>query len=40
MTDEVRYHKYPNTVLLANTELNPREKYVLLKNTHNLVVGT
>lgn len=40
MTDEVRYHKYPNIVLLANTELNPREKYVLLKNTHNLVVGT
>lgn len=40
MVDQVRYHKYPNTVLLANSDLNPRERYVLLKNTHNLVVGT
>lgn len=40
MMDDVRYHKYPNTVLSADTELNTREKYVLLKNTHNLIVGT
>ena len=40
LINEVRYHKFPNTVLVVNNELTPREKYVLLKNTHNLVVGT
>lgn len=40
MVNEVRYHKFPNMVLLAGNDVTPREKYLLLKNTHNLVIGT
>lgn len=40
LTNEVRYHKFPNTVLVASDMVSARERYVLLKNTHNLVVGT
>lgn len=39
LKDEVRYHKYTSTVLVVNNELLPRERYLLAKNTHNLVVG-
>ena len=39
MVDEIPYHRYQNTVLVANEQLTPREKYTLLKNTHNLVVA-
>jgi hypothetical protein len=45
MTNEVRYHKYPNIVLIPDNPqgvgmLGARTRYVILKNTHNLVVGT
>lgn len=40
MSDQVRYHKFPNTVLITNEMLNNRQRYVILKNTNNLVVGT
>lgn len=39
-TDMIKYHKFPNTVLVTNEPLSQRDQYVLLKNTNNLVVGT
>ena len=40
LTDEVRYHKFPHTVLVSDNMLNPRIRYSILKNTQNLVVAT
>lgn len=39
MKDEIRYHRYTSMTLVANNNLTPRERYLLAKNTHNLVVG-
>ena len=43
--DQVRYHKFPNSVFIPNNAhgadgIGARIKYVILKNTNNLVVGT
>lgn len=40
LVDDIRYHKFNNIVLVVNDDISTREKYLLLKNTNNLVVGT
>ena len=37
--DQMRYHKFQDAVLVMDKELTNGEKYLVLKNTNNLVVG-
>lgn len=39
LLEQIRYHKFPNTVFIPNENTGPRERYLILKNTNNLVVG-
>jgi hypothetical protein len=40
MVNDIRHHRFNNIVLAVNGDISTREKYLLLKNTNNLVVGT
>jgi hypothetical protein len=37
--DQFRYHKFPNSVFIQSKNIGPRDRYLILKNTNNLVVG-
>jgi hypothetical protein len=39
LVNDVRYHKFNTTVLVMDNDITTREKYLILKNTNNLVVG-
>lgn len=39
LVNDVRYHKFNTTVLVMDNDITTREKYLVLKNTNNLVVG-
>ena len=40
LVNEMRYHKYPNTALVSEKPLEPRQTYLVLKNSKNLTIGT
>lgn len=39
MIDQMRYHRFSDTVLISDNVLNQRERYLIVKNTNNLTIG-
>ena len=39
LVNDIRYHKFNTIVLVMDNDITTREKYLVLKNTNNLVVG-